>query len=46
VEPFPIGNILMIVGIIVMGVLLALWYFFRRAGQELTWEAVRNKWGG
>jgi hypothetical protein len=45
VEPFPIGNILMIVGVIVMGVLLALWYFFRKAGQQLTWEAVRQKWG-
>jgi len=43
-EPFPIGNVLMLLGIIVMGVLLALWYFFKRAGQELTWEALIKKW--
>ncbi len=43
-EPFPIGNILMIVGVVVMGVLLLVWYLFKRAGQELTWEALMRKW--
>jgi len=45
VDPFSIGNILMLIGVIVMGVLLYIWYYFKKRGQEPTWENVMKKWG-
>lgn len=44
-EPFPIGNILMLAGIIIMAVLMVVWYMFRRKGEEVTWEGLKSKWG-
>jgi hypothetical protein len=42
-EPFP-WWILSVIGVIILVVLVILWLYFKRSGQELTWENLKDKW--
>jgi hypothetical protein len=42
-EPFP-WWILSVIGTIIVIVVLILYYYFKSQGEDLTWEAVKNKW--
>jgi hypothetical protein len=36
--------ILSIVGVIILIVMIAIWWFLKSKGEALTWETVKNKW--
>jgi hypothetical protein len=43
-EPFP-WWILILIGIVMLAVVFFLWFYFKKQGQELNWENVKNRWG-